>query len=155
MNPITEMKQRKSTQHAVNRANHALKGESKATTPPTVKNAHKGKLTLSSYPQLSYLFQQAKWGAANCKVNYADCFHFKQVQRKELIHICKILAGSDRLLQQLAAETALTDEQRDTVKQHKRLVGYLTRQMQSVVDYINQVEQADGEALNALCYRQE
>lgn len=179
LNPIAQIKQHKAVQAKGNpptakvttASNNVEKQEVKAKAPIT----HKGKLTLNHYSQVDYLFQQVKWGVASCKQNYPDCFHFKKALQKQLNGICQTLNKSDRLLAELVMPTqsgnsrqsrenipenvgkkpTLTTEQQKTLKHHRQAVRYLIKQMQSVVDYVEQVEQAEGEQLDALCYRKE
>lgn len=192
MNPITEFKQHKANitntsqeaKPAGNKATLSAKVQATATanteiqpcltTQKPVAKAQQGKrLSLyGNYSQVSYLFQQAKWGSANCKKNHPDSFHLKKDQQKQLTDLCEILSSSDRLFESLLFPTKsgesreyrenipenvgslplLSKEQRQALKKHRWAVGYLVKQMQSVADYIEQVEQAEGEALNALCY---
>lgn len=184
MNPITEFKQHKANiantsqeaKPAGNKATLSAKVQATATanteikprptTQKPVAKVQQGKqLSLyGNYSQVSYLFQQAKWGSANCKKNHPDSFHLKKDQQKQLTALCEILSSSDRLFESLLFPTkagnpenveslpSLSKEQRQALKKHRWAVGYLVKQMQSVADYIEQVEQAEGEALNALCY---
>lgn len=148
MNPITEMKQRKTPQKpAQMAADCKATTQTQPTTPPTAKPAENGNNS------------DLANGAANCKVNYPDSFHLKQLQRKQARQICEILRQSHPLLSDFTAkaDTAgeLSKEQRHTLRQHKRLMWYFINQFESLADYIDQVEQAQGEQLNALCYRKD
>lgn len=179
LNPITQFKQHKAVQVKGNpptaKVTTASNKVEKQEDKPKTLSGHKGKLTLNHYPQVDYLFQQTKWGVANCKQNYPDCFHFKKALQKQLNAICQTLNKSDRLLAELIMPTqsgnsrqsrenipekvgkkaTLTTEQQKTLKHHRQAVRYLIKQMQEVADYVEQVEQAEGEQLNALCYRKE
>lgn len=166
INPITQVKQYNAvhvTAKMTTASNEVEKQEVKTGTPIT----HKGKLTLGHYPQIDYLFQQAKWGVAHCKQNYPDCFHLKKGLQKQLNGICQTLNKSDRLFEALLFPTksgnpenlgnkpTLTAEERKALKHHRQAVRYLIKQMQSVADYIDQVEHAEGEQLDALCFRKD
>lgn len=171
LNPITQFKQHKAVQVKGNpptaKATTASNNVEKQEAKPKNLSGHKRKLTLNHYPQVDYLFQQTKWGVANCKQNYPDCFHFKKALQKQLNAICQTLNKSDRLFETLLFPTksgnsenvgkkpTLTTEQQKTLKHHRQAVRYLIKQMQEVADYVEQVEQAEGEQLNALCYRKE
>lgn len=162
LNPIAQIKQHKAVQAKENpptaKVTTASYNVKKQENKPKTLSGHKGKLTLNHYPQVDYLFQQVKWGVASCKQNYPDCFHFKKALQKQLNGICQTLNKSDRLLAEFtepANKLTLTTEQQKTLKHHRQAVRYLIKQMQSVVDYVEQVEQAEGEQLDALCYRKE
>lgn len=154
-NPITQLKQHKTAKNepkepvkAKNNINTPIKGEGS-------QNRNQSVLVLDTFPQVTYTFTQAKWGVANCKKNYPGCFHLKKGLQRQLGVICKNLHQTDRLLAGLNSEGKLTAEQQTIAKYYKRLSRYLTKQMQGVIDYVEQVEQAEGEELDALCYRKD
>lgn len=130
-------------------------------TPPTIntaENAIKGektKLTFQPFTQVSYIFQQAKWNTANCKLNHPDCFHFKKQMQQGARRISKNLLIANSLLDELAESIVMTDEQKQAMKSAINTVRYLQKQFKAVADYVEQVEQAEGEELNALCYRKD
>lgn len=174
LNPIAQVKQHKEVR-AKDNPPTVKTVTSSDIAKQAVKQApevRKGKLTLTyHYPQIDYLFQQTKWNVANCKKNYPDCFHFKKALQKQLNALCNTLSESDRLFAELTSQnsrkcrenapdnvgkgTMLSDEQIRTLKHHRKAVRYLTTQLQGVADYVGQVEQANGEQLDALCFRQE
>lgn len=154
-NPITQLKQHKTAQ---NEAKSTVKTQT-YTNAPKAKQAEnaikseKTKLTFQPFAQVGYIFQQAKWNAANCKLNHPDCFHLKKLMQQGASRICKNLAITDRLLEELAESLVMTEEQKTTMKQARNTARYLRKQFKDLADYVEQVEQAEGEELDALCYR--
>ncbi|MGX3021506.1 hypothetical protein [Ursidibacter sp. B-7004-1] len=160
INSITELKKTKTanngTKTALNELKTAIRAKSQANTQGNNKQAQKENkevLSITHYPQVNYMFQQTKWSVANCKHKFPDCFHHKKALQKQLAGICKTLHQTDRLLAELSEQ--MSEEQKQTAKHYKRLNRYLSKQMQDVIDYVNQVEQADEEQLNALRYSED
>ncbi|QGM81484.1 hypothetical protein [Otariodibacter oris] len=151
-NPIKDLKQWKNAQNkATTPQTMSTKGNIKAKDKPAKKA---NKATIWFYPlyQMSYVFQQTKWNIASCKKNYPDCFHFKKRLAKEVAEIDQYLKGGHELLMMFASLEKLPPEEALKLKRFHHAIRYLSKQLNDIADYVEQVEKADDEVLNALCF---
>lgn len=166
MNPIDQMKQAKAakakantptpTETAQNAAGNTESEQGKPTATAkakTAQNANKGVLSVNPFVQVRYTFQTAKWSAANCKANFPNFFHHKQALRRECKKLCEQLDETHRLLAELTGK--MNPKQQETAKRWTKTSKFLKREFSQLAAYIDDVEQADGEALAALCYPDE
>lgn len=149
INPITQMKTAKLQARIVEleslKKSEVVenKKQRKATPQLTAKPAKNGKagtLSLVNYPQWNYQFELALAAIERCKADYTDCFHHKRQFAKECQDLKNRLNAGVNLLQKITQNRPLaSDEQRD-FKGFARAVGYLTRQLNTIIQHIEAVD---------------
>lgn len=134
INPITQLKQRKGTETAINRTQGEDKGESKATIAPNAKT-----LSIIPYPQMTRQFKMLADSVENCKNNFPDCFHHKLHTAKECKSLATRLAVSVKILQKIRKNQPLDDVSEVDIKQATHSSRYLIRQFESIIQEVERV----------------
>lgn len=134
INPITQLKQHKGTETAINRTQSEDKGESKATIAPNAKT-----LSIIPYPQITRQFKMLADSVENCKNNFPDCFHYKLHTAKECKSLAARLAVSVKILQRIRKNQPLDDVSEVDIKQAIHSSRYLIRQFESIIQEVERV----------------